>query len=174
MARAMSAVKSSRRAETEPETKPYALSKYEHLEILVGTEEIPGREPVKGYRTSRNEEEHIKIKSRSNWRTLKLRRRQDGKAKPNIACLKTLPQFADCCPPTQVFRAAEYVDETGLMDDAKATLLRVLNHPNIISLIDVVQAQNTGSTAKDYTVWEDCNRGTLNRLLWHEPGQKQM
>lgn len=73
-----------------------------------------------------------------------------------------------------MFRAAEYVDGTDLIEDAKEILLQVLNHPNIICLIDVVQAKNAGSTAKAYTVWEDCNRGTLNRLLWHEPGQNQV
>ena len=53
------------------------------------------------------------------------------------------------------------------MDEVKETLLRLLSHPNLVNLIDVVQDSNAGTMSKDYTVWENCNRGTLNRLLWH-------
>lgn len=58
------------------------------------------------------------------------------------------------------------------MNDAKDILLRVLNHPNLVNLIDVVQATDGKNIAKGYTVWDDCNRGTLNRLLFHEQGQE--
>lgn len=61
-----------------------------------------------------------------------------------------------------------------MMDESKETLLRLLNHPNLINLVAIVQDAKVGTTSKSYTVWEDCNRGTLNRLLWHEPGRRQM
>jgi hypothetical protein len=67
-----------------------------------------------------------------------------------------------------MFLATEYFDRYRIMDDAKETLLRLLNHPNLISLVDVVQDTNVGLNASDYTVWEDCVGGTLNRLLWRE------
>lgn len=78
-----------------------------------------------------------------------------------------------CFPPKQVFRAVEYMDTAGVMEKSKETLLRLLNHPNLVSLVAVVQDANVGMVAKSYTVWEDCNRGTLNRLLWHESGERQ-
>ena len=56
------------------------------------------------------------------------------------------------------------------MDDAKETLLRLLNHPNIVSLVDVVQESDVGVLARDFTVWEDCTGGTLNRVLVGEKG----
>ena len=67
-----------------------------------------------------------------------------------------------------MFLATEYVDHFKIMNDTKETLLRLLNHPNLICLVDVVQDTNVGLAASDYTVWEDCTGGTLNRLLWRE------
>jgi hypothetical protein len=67
-----------------------------------------------------------------------------------------------------MFLAAEYTDQFGVMDDARETLLRLLNHPNLVCLVDVVQDTHVGLDAIDYTVWEDCVGGTLNRLLWRE------
>jgi hypothetical protein len=72
-----------------------------------------------------------------------------------------------------MFLAAEYVDTLGVMDEAKETLLRLLNHPNLVSLIDIVQDSEICTKSKDYTVWEDCNRGTLNRLLWQACDQER-
>lgn len=57
------------------------------------------------------------------------------------------------------------------MNEAKETLLRLLNHPNLVCLIDVVQGINVGLKSSDYTVWEDCTGGTLNRLLYRENKQ---
>ena len=57
------------------------------------------------------------------------------------------------------------------MSDVKETMLRLLNHPNLICLIDVVQDTNIGLKSNDYTVWEDCTGGTLNRLLFRENKQ---
>lgn len=67
-----------------------------------------------------------------------------------------------------MFLATEYVDHHRIMDDAKETLLRLLNHPNLVCLVDVVQDTNVGLKCNDYTVWEDCTGGTLNRLLYRE------
>ena len=58
------------------------------------------------------------------------------------------------------------------MSEAKETLLRLLNHPNLVSLVDVVQDSDAGATAKDYTVWEDCHRGSLDRRLWQGNHEK--
>lgn len=68
----------------------------------------------------------------------------------------------------QTFLATEYHDNHKLMDAVKETLLRLLNHPNLISLVDVVHDTNVSLWASDYTVWEDCTGGTLNRLLWRK------
>lgn len=72
----------------------------------------------------------------------------------------------------QVFLATEYVDHYKIMDEAKETLLRLLNHPNLISLVDVVQDTKVGLESSNYTVWEDCVGGTLNRLLFRENEEK--
>lgn len=66
------------------------------------------------------------------------------------------------------------MDAAGMMDESKETLLRLLNHPNLINLVAIIQDAKVGTMSKSYTVWEDCNRGTLNRLLWHEPRRTQM
>ena len=60
------------------------------------------------------------------------------------------------------------------MELAKETLLRLLNNPNLVSLVDIVQESNASASSKDYTVWEDCNGGTLNRWLWHESGEEML
>ena len=41
-------------------------------------------------------------------------------------------------------------------------MLRLLNHPNLVSLVDIVHGTQSGF---DYTVWEHCSRGTLARPL---------
>ena len=72
----------------------------------------------------------------------------------------------------QTFLAAEFVDSQGVMELAKETLFRLLNHPNLVSIVDIVQEFNAGASSRGYTVWEDCNKGTLNRRLWHESGEE--
>ena len=64
------------------------------------------------------------------------------------------------------------MDNKGVIDDAKDTLLQLLNHPNLVSLIDVVRDSDISAGAMDYTVWENCNRGTLNRLLYRTPDEE--
>ncbi|MCJ1261463.1 hypothetical protein MMC22_001327 [Lobaria immixta] len=146
------AVDRSRQAKTRLEISPYELSEYEHLEVLAPMEERAGHRPVKLKRSSLHGGKMGEIGSLSGARILKTRKRRDG----------------------MIFRAAEYVDAAGMMDESKETLLRLLNHPNLINLVAIVQDAKVRTTSKSYTVWEDCNRGTLNRLLWHEPGRRQI
>jgi hypothetical protein len=47
---------------------------------------------------------------------------------------------------------------------SKTALLRLLNHPNLVSLVDVV-FNDPQASLDGYAVWEFCNKGTLNRLL---------
>ncbi|MCJ1461555.1 hypothetical protein MMC07_000152, partial [Pseudocyphellaria aurata] len=149
---AMYAPDNSRRARTKLETNMYTLSDYEHLEVLTPTEERAGQRPVKSKRNSLRGGNIGNAGTISGTRIFKTRKRRDGK----------------------IFRAVEYIDPAGVMDETKEMLLWLLNHPNLVSLVAVVQDANVGSTAKSYAVWEDCNRGTLNRLLWHGAGQAQI
>lgn len=66
------------------------------------------------------------------------------------------------------------MDNKGVIDDAKDTLLQLLNHPNLLSLMDVVRDSDISAGAMDYTVWENCSRGTLNRLLYHTVDEDPM
>ncbi len=74
----------------------------------------------------------------------------------------------------QLFLAREFVDTDEVIDDVKESLLRLLNHPNLVSLVDIVRDTDVVGGDKDYMVWEYCNKGTLNRLLWHGPAKKQV
>lgn len=65
----------------------------------------------------------------------------------------------------QLFLARAYEDRNGLINSTKESLLRLLNHPNLVSLIDVIQDTDIAGGNIDYTVWEYCDRGSLSLLL---------
>ena len=73
-----------------------------------------------------------------------------------------------------MFLAGEFINRQGIIEDAKDTLLRLYDHPNLVCLVDIVLDTNIGKTAKDYMVWEDCDGGTLNRLLWRADVQEPL
>ncbi|SLM41063.1 Serine/threonine/dual specificity protein kinase, catalytic domain [Lasallia pustulata] len=147
-----------RRVKARRETVPYTISKYEHLEQLHNLFEDAGRLPVEPRKSLRapgktDDDESADQDGADSgrgrtardpriWRT---RRRRDAK----------------------IFLGQEFVDNKGVIDDAKDTLLQLLNHPNLLSLMDVVRDSDISAGAMDYTVWENCSRGTLNRLLYH-------
>lgn len=54
------------------------------------------------------------------------------------------------------------------MQSTKETLLRLLNHPNLVSLVDVVCDKEVAGGDMDYTIWEYCDKGSLSQLI--EPG----
>jgi hypothetical protein len=43
-------------------------------------------------------------------------------------------------------------------------MLRLLNHPNLVSLVEIVREAQP-DRGFDYMVWEYCSRGTLSRYL---------
>ncbi len=153
---------------SKAETKPLAVSKYEHLEVLVETEEKLGEVPSK----RRKAVERADSKAASAPKVWRTRRRSDGKVGDMVA----LSKIGEACSltPKQMFLAAEYIDTLGVMNEAKETLLRLLNHPNLVSLVDIIEDPNVNTRSDGYTVWEDCTRGTLNRLLWHEHDQERL
>ena len=74
----------------------------------------------------------------------------------------------DVARATQAFdRAQEILPYAGL------SLMRLFNHPNLIKLIDIVQNSHFrgNDTQADYLVWEDCDGGSLARLL--SPGENE-
>ena len=73
----------------------------------------------------------------------------------------------------QIFLAEEINDIKRVLDDSKDTLLQLLDHPNLISLVDIVRDTDISRDSADYMVWEYCDRGTLNRLLYHPRDEKQ-
>lgn len=80
----MDALDKSRRVQKRLETSPYALSDYEHLEVLVPTEERAGHRPVKSKRNSLHGENIGNIGAVSGARILKTRKRRDGKVKESL------------------------------------------------------------------------------------------
>lgn len=63
---------------------------------------------------------------------------------------------------------------SAVLPAARETLFHLLNHPNIVNLVDMVE-NSKGITAhppagpmEDYTVWEDMNAGSLDALLPQE------
>ncbi|KAI9658207.1 MAG: hypothetical protein M1829_006811 [Trizodia sp. TS-e1964] len=82
------------------------------------------------------------------WKT---RRREDGK----------------------IFLAQEFEDTQGIVEEMREPLLRLLTHPNIVSLIDIVRDSDIVAYARDYTVWEDADMGNLNRVLVLEQIENQ-
>lgn len=156
----MYSTNNERRNRLKLRSKPFAISEYEHLEELMEAEERPGEVPNQHQKPV----DHANFGATSAPRIWRTRRRRDGQVglkvdHPNILELMLLR-------PLQIFLATEFVDNLGVMSEAKETLLRLLNHPNLVSLIDVVQDSDAGMTAKEYTVWEDCNQGSLNCRLW--------
>jgi hypothetical protein len=61
-----------------------------------------------------------------------------------------------------VFLAQEFEDKQGLLDSSAESLLRLLNHENLVSLVDIEQ---TEGDFPDFMVWEYCQRGTLSRVM---------
>lgn len=76
----MHALGKSRRAKTRLEANPYALSDYEHLEVLGPTEERAGHRPTTSKRNCLRREIGSSGPA-SGTRILKTRKRRDGKVK---------------------------------------------------------------------------------------------
>ncbi|KAI9877657.1 MAG: hypothetical protein M1830_003176 [Pleopsidium flavum] len=146
-----------------------SVSKYEFLQQLEYGREVNGTEPEylkrkgaklladgKALVPAQAANEEIEKVQRETERgppfTWMTRRRRDGK----------------------LFLARQFVDSDQVIDDAKESLLRLLNHPNLVSLVDVIRDTDIVGGSVDYMVWEYCDKGTLNRLLWHGPGKQQV
>ncbi|KAI9738746.1 MAG: hypothetical protein M1834_008253 [Cirrosporium novae-zelandiae] len=74
----------------------------------------------------------------------------------------------------KILLAHEFVDRNGVLEEVYDTLLGVLNHPNILSLVDIVLDADVDANALNYTVWEYADQGNLNRLLWNREGEDQI
>ncbi|KZF21162.1 kinase-like protein [Xylona heveae TC161] len=118
-----------------------SVSKYEHIEVLKHVPEVPGQRPNTNYKWLEGKDTVPKL-----WIT---RRRTDGKIFLARSFIYTLPAFAE----------------------AQESLLRLLNHPNLVSLVGIVRDREELGGDIDYAVWEYCERGTLNRLLSRRPDE---
>ncbi len=65
----------------------------------------------------------------------------------------------------QLFLSRELIYASEAVEVVKETLLRLLNHPNLVSLVDIVRDADFPGGELNYVVWEYCDKGTLNRLL---------
>lgn len=73
----------------------------------------------------------------------------------------------------KLFVSKEYHDKDGAVKVAKESLLRLLNHPNLISLVDIVNEEDGVGGQMSYMVFEFGNDGTLNRRLWRAPDEDE-
>ncbi|KAK2761805.1 hypothetical protein FQN54_001633 [Arachnomyces sp. PD_36] len=62
----------------------------------------------------------------------------------------------------RLFLAQEIRDDDGVLESASESLLRLLNHNNLVSLVDVVGSEGDEPV---FMVWEYCQSGTLSRVL---------
>ena len=73
----------------------------------------------------------------------------------------------------QLFLARALEDRYGVVLSTKESLLRLLNHPNLVSLVDVVCDKDVVGGDIDYTIWEYCDKGNLSQLLGQNQGTKR-
>ncbi|KAI9808886.1 MAG: hypothetical protein M1827_007161 [Pycnora praestabilis] len=120
------------------------LSKYEHLSLLSST--------TSEAKEIQHRSGPLKCSEETPGRVWMTRRRHDGK----------------------LLLAQEFKDSHCIIDETKETLLRLLNHPNLVRLLDVVCDTDIAGGKTDYTVWEYCDKGTLSHLLssLHGPYKK--
>jgi len=74
----------------------------------------------------------------------------------------------------QLFLARALEDQNMVVQSTKESLLRLLNHPNLVSLIDVIHDTDIAGGSIDYTVWEYCDKGNLSQLLESSDGMKRV
>ena len=74
----------------------------------------------------------------------------------------------------QLFLARVLEDGTGVIHSTKESLLRLLNHPNLINLVDVVCDKDVAGAEIDYTIWEYCDKGNLSQLLGPSESMKRV
>lgn len=74
----------------------------------------------------------------------------------------------------QLFLARALDDENTVVQSTKESLLRLLNHPNLVSLIDVIHDTDIAGGSIDYTVWEYCDKGNLSQLLESSGGKTRV
>jgi hypothetical protein len=65
----------------------------------------------------------------------------------------------------QLFLAREYRDPLKVLPEIKDSLQAILNHPNIVNLVDVVPDYSELGGGFDYMVWEVCEKGSLAQVL---------
>jgi hypothetical protein len=70
----------------------------------------------------------------------------------------------------KLFLAAEFHDPEKLTQTLRTSLLSLLNHPNLITCVDIVCATKDDGE-NDYAVWEHCDAGTLHNLLEVQDGR---
>ncbi|KAI9709412.1 MAG: hypothetical protein M1812_007689 [Candelaria pacifica] len=147
----------------------FVISKYEHLEELKPWHEEAGSAPVSL--------EELKKRRASDVTETVRKGRKSGAAKSRLS-LAEQPVHKVWLTRRRrdgkLFLAQEFIDKDEIADETKETLLRLLNHPNLVSLADLQRDSLLSDQCMDYTVWDYCDKGTLNRLLWHAPGQKQI
>ncbi|KAI9788080.1 MAG: hypothetical protein M1833_003125 [Piccolia ochrophora] len=73
----------------------------------------------------------------------------------------------------KIFLAQEFCDDLDIIHDVQESLLRLLNHPNVINLVDIVKDSKNLEGGIDFAVWEWCDQGSLSRLMWHADTAKQ-
>ncbi|KAH0538899.1 hypothetical protein FGG08_004555 [Glutinoglossum americanum] len=78
------------------------------------------------------------------------RRRQDGK----------------------LFLAVELEDSIGLIDRVGEGLKRLLNHPNLVCLVDIARDSKVPGGGKDFLVWDKCDTN-LNKLFLQMEEQRR-
>lgn len=74
----------------------------------------------------------------------------------------------------QLFLARALEDRNGVIQNTRESLLRLLNRPNLVSLVDVVCDKDVAGGDIDYTLWEYCDKGNLSQLLGPSEGIKQV
>ena len=142
------------------ELREMSLSKYVHVEKLSHDEHQTstglqlasrkGQRPLKTWKTSRRVDEKVGTPvSESSCSRCELTRRS-----------------------LQIFLARELDDANKLDSETRESLLRLLNHPNLVNLADIIyESEEDGY---NFCVWDYCDRGPLSRLLYPEGDSNRM
>jgi hypothetical protein len=103
--------------------------------------------------------EHDIADAGNEWEISKIwmaRRRRDDKVREPY--LSVMDQIVDRKRCTASFLARAFEDRNGLVHSTKESLLRLLNHPNLVSLVDVIHDKEIAGGSIDYTIWEYCDK----------------
>ncbi|KAI9775003.1 MAG: hypothetical protein M1835_005977 [Candelina submexicana] len=147
----------------------FVISKYEHLEELIPWHEEAGSAPISL--------DELRKRRANDWTDALRHQPRLGAAQSRLSLAKQPIHkvwLTKRRRDGKLFLAQEFKDKDEIADETKETLLRLLNHPNLVSLADLRRDSLISEKSKDYTVWDYCDKGTLNRLLWHAPGQEQI